>query len=128
MLTLVPAETDENATTFETYTTNADGQGRYTFPAVTPGQYTLRAMRQPRPSGVPAETRMVSADGANVMVRTTMAAGGMQLPTDPVLWAELPVGVGGRDIPDVPVSLRPGIKMTGMLQFSGSAERPPTDR
>lgn len=127
-LTLVPSESDDNATTYETFTANADGQGRYTFSGVTPGQYTLRVMRQPRQAGQPGEMRMVSADGANVMVRSVVSPGGPQLPTEPVLWAEMPLAVGGKDIPEVPVSLRAGIKLMGTLQFNGSAERPPTDR
>jgi hypothetical protein len=38
------------------------------------------------------------------------------------------LAVGATDVADVSVSLRPGIRVTGMLQFNGAAERPAPDR
>jgi protocatechuate 3,4-dioxygenase beta subunit len=125
-LTLVPAESDENATTFETFTASADSQGRFTFQAVPPGQYTLRAARQPRPAAPVAQT--IQSGGGAIMVRTMSSAGNAPLPADPTLWAEMPLAVAGRDIPEVPVTLRAGARVSGMVQLNGSAERPTGDQ
>jgi hypothetical protein len=72
---------------------------------------------------------MVQQGGA-VMITRSMSASGPPppLPTDPTLWAEMTLAVGARDVTDVSVGLRPGVKMTGVVQFNGSAERPAPDR
>ena len=36
--------------------------------------------------------------------------------------------VGAKDLADIPVSLSPGIRVTGLVQFNGGAERPAPDR
>ena len=50
------------------------------------------------------------------------------LPTEPTLWTEIPITVSTSDIVDLPVMLRPGIRVTGTVQFDGSAARPEGDR
>jgi hypothetical protein len=40
------------------------------------------------------------------------------------LWTELTIAVGNKDVDDLAVALRPGVKMTGAVQFNGTAERP----
>jgi hypothetical protein len=62
------------------------------------------------------------------MVRTMSSAGNAPLPADPTLWAEMPLAVAGRDIPEVPVTLRAGARVSGMVQLNGSAERPTGDQ
>jgi hypothetical protein len=126
-VTLVPSESDASAITLETFTANSDAQGRFTFPAVPPGQYILRASRTPRVAMAP-QVQEIQQGGATMVIRTMSNAGGAQLPTDPVLWAEMPISIAGREPTDVPVTLRAGLKVTGTLQFSGSAERPTSDR
>jgi hypothetical protein len=46
------------------------------------------------------------------------------LPTDATLWAELNLSVGMKDLTDVPVNLREGVKITGSVRFNGSAVPP----
>ena len=53
--TLVPAEADEFVAGIETITGFSDAQGRFTISGVPPGQYTLRAVRAPRPTGMMEE-------------------------------------------------------------------------
>jgi hypothetical protein len=125
--TLVPAEAAELASPLETLTGATDSQGRFTIQGVPPGQYVLRAVQTPRMS--PGEvTTITQADRVMVMRVESSAAGPAPLPTEPTLWAEMSLAVGARDVADVSVSLRPGIRVAGMLQFNGAAERPAPDR
>jgi len=127
-ITMVPAEADELASPIDTLASSSDGQGRFTFSGVPPGQYILRATRTPRMAMGPGETTTIQ-QGGNVMVfRTATASSSAPLPTDPTLWAEMTVSVGNRDLSDLTIGLRPGLKVNGMLQFNGTAERPTNDR
>jgi hypothetical protein len=127
-ITMVNAEADELASPIDTLSSASDGQGRFTFSGVPPGQYVLRATRSPRMAMGPGETTTIS-QGGNVMVfRTATASGSAPLPTEPTLWAEMMVSVGSKDLSDLTIGLRPGLKVNGMVQFNGTAERPAGDR
>ena len=127
-ITLVNAEADELASPIDTFSSGSDGQGRFTFSGVPPGQYILRATRSPRMAMGPAETTTIQ-QGGNVMVfRTATASGSAPLPTESTLWAEMNVSVGTKDLSDLTIGLRPGLKVNGMVQFNGTAERPANDR
>jgi hypothetical protein len=122
-LSLIPSEADEFVTGIETLTGFSDGQGRFTISNVPPGQYTLRAVRAPRPTGM-MEERTMSGGNATFVVRTDVTSSAAPVSTTPTLWAEMTVAVGNKDIADLAVGLRPGVKMSGMVQFNGAAERP----
>ena len=132
-MTLVPMEADETATTIETLSGFSDGQGKFTIEGVPPGNYILRATRMPR-MGQPGQVMTYTVSGNGAMVTRSIstmaaptAAAPPPLPND-TLWAEMNVNVANKDLTDVAVSLRPGVKMTGTVQFSGTAEKPTTDR
>ena len=122
-LSLIPSEADEFVTGIETLTGFTDGQGKFTISNVPPGQYTLRAVRAPRAAGV-IEDRVVGGGTATFVVRGELASSAAPVSTTPTLWAEMTVAVGAKDISDLAVGLRPGVKMSGMVQFNGATERP----
>jgi hypothetical protein len=127
-ITLVPAEADELVSPVETLSGFSDGQGRFTINGVVPGQYVLRAVRTPRMAMGPGETTTIQQGGGVMVFRATAANLSAPLPTDPTLWAEMTLSVGARDLTDLTVGLRPGVKVTGVVQFNGGAERPASDR
>lgn len=73
----------------------ADAQGRFRFPAVPPGRYTVSA-RMPAAPGVQAGS----------------------------LWASADVAVDGAD-QNVALTLLPGMTVSGKVVFSGAAPQPP---
>ena len=129
-LTLVPAEAEQLASAFDTRTAFANATGSFTFNGVPPGQYVLRATRTPR-MAFAGETMVFQQAGATVATTVGRAGGpgGMPpLPTEPTLWTEVPITVSTSDVVDLPVMLRPGLRVTGTVQFDGAAARPEGDR
>jgi protocatechuate 3,4-dioxygenase beta subunit len=113
----------------ETAGTVSDANGAFTFPAVPPGQYVLRISRVPRPPLVLDDanrTTMVSA-GGGVTITSSGPAGMTPTPPitpDPTLCAQVPVTVGDRDVANLIVSLAPGPRVTGRVEFDGTVEKP----
>jgi hypothetical protein len=129
-LTLVPAEADETATAMETLNGFSDGQGKFTIDGVPPGNYILRATRMPK-MAMPGTVMTYTVNGGAAVVRSfsaTMPDAPPPPSNDATLWAEMNVGVGNKDLTDLAVSLRPGVKMTGTVQFNGTAEKPAAER
>src|SRR5262249_5629462 len=91
-------ETDRG---FEAAVTVSDANGAFTFLGVLPGTYRLRVNRMPI-APIPGQ------------------------PAAPVLRAEQSLSVNSDDISDLTVSVRPGLKVSGRVQFSGSKPPPQT--
>jgi hypothetical protein len=126
---LLPADSDELVSSLEVLTAFTDATGQFTFDAVPPGQYTLRTVQMPRaPMPANVDQTVIQQGGAIMVTRMAIASDQAPLPADPTLWAELPVGVGEKDIADLAVGLRPGIKISGSLQFDGGAQRPTSEQ
>lgn len=127
---LSAAAAEDVIDSLETAGTVSDGNGAFMFPAVPPGQYVLRVSRVPRPPPVLDDinrTTMVAAGGGTVITSSGPAGGPAPAPPitpDPTLCAQVPVIVGDRDVANVIVPLAPGPRVTGRLEFDGTAEKP----
>jgi hypothetical protein len=84
----------------EAAATVSDINGAFTFLGVLPGTYQLRATHMPMEAAIPGR------------------------PTAPVVWAEQSVTVDRDDVSDLTVSLKPGLKVTGRVHFSGATAPP----
>jgi hypothetical protein len=89
---LVATSSEIPAVTTDVSVTQADGD-RFSFAAVAPGQYRVmaRCVLRPRTAGGPGR----------------------------VLWAERELMVSGQDTADADLTLRPGVTVSGRLQFEG---------
>jgi hypothetical protein len=112
--------------------------GKFTYTAVPPGQYTIaaRATRQaggPAPAaGMPAQvvermavTRVVTAGGA-----TEDFVGPMPMMGDPntmQFWAQADVLVDGSPVGGVTLALQPGMTVSGRVEFRSVNARPGAD-
>jgi uncharacterized protein (DUF2141 family) len=86
-------------------TTGLASDGSFTFGDVSPGQYTVLAR---------AARALTTAAGTN---------------TEPlqILWASTQIAVDGEHITGLSLSLEPGLTISGLVRFEGSAMKPPAD-
>ena len=98
---LMPVDAGGGESMLEVARTVTDGRGAFTFPLVAAGQYTVLATRRVSPLG---------ARGAPPPAPGTLAdrAGA---------WAMQTIAVGGRDVSDVALVLRPPPQLSGRLEF-----------
>lgn len=130
-LRLSAAAVEDVIDSLETAGTLSDANGAFMFPAVPPGQYVLRVSRVPRPPVVMDDinrTTIVQSGGGVTITSSGGPSGGIvptpPIPPDPTLCAQVPVTVGDRDVTNVIVALAPGPRVTGRLEFDGTAEKP----
>lgn len=88
--------------------------GRFVFLGVPTGRYLLHAYVQPR------VTQPVNP-GAGGRGRGTAP---LPMPTSPAYWGMMPVVAGTDDTSNVTLVMRPGARMTGRVEFDGTAPRP----
>jgi hypothetical protein len=130
---LVPAGLDDVAAelstslsaSFNVAMTSTDAAGAFTFLAVPPGQYVIRALTTPPAiPDPPAPTTVIrTGDGMDRTVSAGPALPAM-LSRDPSLWTATPVVVGDRDTAGVVVTMSAGLHLVGRVEFDGAAERP----
>jgi hypothetical protein len=127
---LIPADAGDLVSPIEAATANSDNNGQFEFTGVPAGQYVLRASRLLGFGGA-GETvsfRVTGGDNMQFVTTTRQVArsGGPPppLPTDPTLWAEVPVSLGTRPLAALAIPLREGLKISGTVTFQGSATQP----
>ena len=106
----VPSDLQDD-TFFATATTLTDSRGAFTMLGVPAGVYELRTAKTPLapPNSLPPS---VSADFV----------------TDGLTqWATLPLTIAGEDVKDLTVSLQSGVRVSGRIEFDGSAPKPAAD-
>jgi hypothetical protein len=119
---LISPDLDEAGFTggLETAVTMTDSAGRFTFPGVPAGQYVLRAYRVPR-ARMPISMENISIVGGVANPNFASPAPQQSVAT---FWAQSTVTVGGDDLTDVAVSLRPGLRVSGRVEFQGAQTLP----
>ena len=119
---LVAPDVDESGISngLETALTMTDAAGRFTFPGVPAGQYVLRAYRVPQPR--------FSAGIETFSVVGGVSASPIAPPAPPqavaTFWAQSTVAVGADDVTDLTVSLSPGLRVSGRVEFLGTQAAP----
>jgi hypothetical protein len=117
-VSLVPADLGglTNIPGLGTNRARVGGDGRFSFSNVTPGAYSLQAR---------SVIREQNAAAAGAQGRGVGGRGGRGGPIAQVLWAATDVSVHGGPVPDIILSLQPGMTVSGRFEFEGNpADRP----
>jgi hypothetical protein len=97
-LRMLPVGVEEIASDALAPVSFSDGAGAFTFAAVPPGQYTLRA-------------------NGNLATPGPTRGGDMY-------WVAMPIAVSGDDVDGVVAVMRPSLRITARLEFEGATARP----
>lgn len=108
--------------------TRVGADGRFTFTNVTPGQYSLQARATIRDNAAGRNAAGGGAAGQGF-------GGGRGGPNGPfqagavtqVLWAAAEVAISGQPVPELVLTLQPGMSVGGRVEFDSGATPVPTD-
>jgi protocatechuate 3,4-dioxygenase beta subunit len=116
---LLPADSADNPL-FDVSTAVSDAGGAFTFHGVPPGEYVARVLRIPPPSG---QGRVSTCGGTGQLSFVCVISGSPEpdAPRDPLAYADRTVTVADRSVSGVGMVLSPGARVSGTLQFVGSA-------
>jgi protocatechuate 3,4-dioxygenase beta subunit len=145
VLHLIPGDADTFSFDPDAATAVTDDSGAFMFLGVPAGQYIVQTTRvtegvfqpptPPVPPGGNVRTEQtVDASGRTVVTTTVLSSTGQVLTVNrqtvapPMLWASMPIAVGDAPLDGVALSLREGYKISGRVEFNGSAERVPPAR
>jgi hypothetical protein len=107
-------------------TSRSAADGRFTFTAVPPGQYTLIARASPRGARpLEASVREAAETLAHAATEARAAAVAAAISGAAQLWGQVDVMADGRDQPNVLVTLQPGMTISGSVVFEGGSGPPP---
>lgn len=126
---LAPANEDV-LTDLDTSAAMTGAGGDFTLLGVTPGQYTIKTLRVPRPSiPSPSSTTITQIQvGSSTVMTSASGAPNPSAPPpisdDPTWFAEQPLTIGNRDVTDLLLTLQRGGRITGRFEFDGVRERP----
>lgn len=127
-LTLVPLSGADlqSEGTAEAARTISDAAGHFTFLGIPEGQYSLKIRMYPQP--IVSAPAGASADGVPAVGAGRGVAVPPPPPADPTLWAIVPVNVVDKDITDLAVVLKPGLRVTGRVEFADTKAPPTADQ
>jgi len=109
---LLPAETGDGSSVLEVATAATDAGGAFVFPHVPSGNYTLHALRVASNPGYGAAPPPLQ--------RTVSEA--------PGAWVTQALAVGEVNIGNLTLTLRPGVRVAGRVEFQGAGGSPAADR
>jgi hypothetical protein len=112
---VVPADGMVSESEFDVATAVSKRDGTFAFYGVPPGQFLLRAMKQPRPA-LPAELM------SNPALQAMFGSGGEKGTTE-TLFASANVNVSGGDVDGLTLQLSPGFRVSGRVGFSSPSGR-----
>jgi hypothetical protein len=112
--------------------------GKFTYTAIAPGQYTISARATAGPAGPAPPPPPPLPSGATGTIRFTAAAGGGEMIVMPEMrgsadpnatqyWAMADVSVDGTPVTGVSLSLQPGMTIAGKVEFRSGVTRPGGD-
>lgn len=110
---------------FESARTVTDAHGVFTFLGVPAGDYDIKATVIPRPNMTGATTIITSASGGVTMTSMSSPSTLPDTPVEPTLSAAGRVSVGNRDLAGLSLTLQAGPRVSGTVEFVGTAV-PPT--
>ena len=112
---VVPADGVVSESEFDVATAITKPDGTFAFFGVPPGQFLLKAQKQPRPE-IPAE-----ALAANPAAAALLAG-----PPGPKIsmYAAVPISVSAADTDGVVLQLSPGLRVSGRVEFESATGRP----
>jgi hypothetical protein len=107
--------------------TTTDATGAFMFLGVPSGDYVLHVTKLPavrsRVTSIVTNT-VTRADGSTSVTASSSGPSRVgPLPPDPTLWAEVPVSAGEKDIAGLTVNLQSGARLSGRVEFSGTAPK-----
>lgn len=114
---VVPGDGTISDSEFDVATAITKPDGSFSFFGVPPGQFILKAEKQPRPA-IPAE-----ALAANPMAANMFGPGGLPAGAKEMLFVATTVNVAS-NIDNLVLQLRPGYRVSGRVEFVSVAGRP----
>jgi hypothetical protein len=115
---VVPGDGAVSESEFDVATAVTKADGSFAFYGVPPGQFLLKASKQPRPE-IPAE-----ALAGNPMAAAMFGPNGAPAGSKVSLFASTPISVAATDIDALVVRLVPGYRVSGRLEFESATGRP----
>jgi hypothetical protein len=114
---VVPADGVVSESEFDVATAITKADGTFAFYGVPPGQFLLKAQKQPRPE-LPAEA--LAANPAAAALFGSNAPG-----SKIAMFAASPIAVSNSDLDGIVLQLAPGFKVSGRIEFESATGRQP---
>lgn len=108
---------------FETARASTDANGAFTFIGVAAGDYDLKVERIPR-AEFGATTTIINGAGGSIVTGLSTANTSPEPPAEPTLTAVSRISVGNRDLAGLTLTLAAGPRVSGSVEFSGTATHP----